>query len=77
MSEINENAVNETTQENNAGSTVEIEVKEGGKVKKVIKWVIGGLVIVVTAIGGILLGKGLGDKDDSEDQAETEGPKDE
>lgn len=68
----------EGTQENggaaeNAGA--EIVVAEGGKVKKILKWVIGGVALVATAVSGILLGKHLGkdDEDDSE-TAENESP---
>ena len=72
MSEINENVQNET--QATAENQQQIVIEEGGKVKKVIKWVIGGVGVIVTGIVGYLFGKS--DKDD-DDPAEAEGPKDE
>ena len=73
MSEINENVQSETQETVNAEQ--QIEIKEPGKVKKILKWVIGGVVVVVTGLVGVLLGKGMG-KDDN-DPAEAEAPTDE
>ena len=75
MSEVNENVQNETQETANAENQ-QIEIKEPGKVKKALKWVIGGLVVVATAVTGILLGRGMG-KDDEDDSAEAEAPQDE
>lgn len=75
MSEINENVQNETQETANAENQ-QIEIKEPGKVKKALKWVIGGVVVVLTGIAGILLGRGMG-KDDDDDSAEAEAPTEE
>ena len=74
MSEINENVQNETQETANVEQ--QIEIKEPGKVKKALKWVIGGVVVVLTGIAGILLGRGMG-KDDDDDSAEAEAPTEE
>ncbi len=74
MSEVNDN-VNEEVQNEQANTGEEIVIAEG-KGKKILKWILGGLALVATAIGGVLLGKGLSDKDEDE-AAEAEGPKDE
>ena len=75
MSEVNENVQNETQETANVENQ-QIEIKEPGKVKKALKWVIGGVVVIVTGIAGVLLGRGMG-KDDDDDSAEAETPKDE
>lgn len=74
MSEVNENVQNET-QETVSAENAQIEIKEPGKIKKALKWVIGGVVLVVTAAAGILLGKGMSKDDD--DSAEAEAPTEE
>lgn len=74
MSEINENVQNETQETVNAEQ--QIEIKEPGKVKKALKWVIGGVVLIVTGIAGVLLGRGMG-KDDDDNSAEAEAPTEE
>lgn len=74
MSEINENVQNETQETVNAEQ--QIEIKEPGKVKKALKWVIGGVVVVLTGIAGVLLGRGMG-KDDDDNSAEAEAPTEE
>lgn len=76
MSEVNENVQNETQETVNAEATTPIEIKEPGKVKKVLKWVIGGVVILVTTGVGILLGRNMGN-DDDDDSAESEAPAEE
>lgn len=54
-------------------SGTEIVIAETGKVKKVIKWALGGLALIATAIGGIILGKNLGndDSDDSDSSSDS------
>lgn len=74
MSEINENVQNETQETANVEQ--QIEIKEPGKVKKALKWVIGGVVLIVTGIAGVLLGRGMG-KDDDDNSAEAEAPTEE
>ena len=75
MSEVNENVQNETQETANAENQ-QIEIKEPGKVKKALKWVIGGVVLIVTGIAGVLLGRGMG-KDDDDNSAEAEAPTEE
>ena len=72
MSEINEDVQTEETQKKD--EKTEIVIDEGGKLKKALKWVVRGLVVVATAVGGSLLGRATG-KDDSDDSADAEGPK--
>ena len=74
MSEVNENVQNETQETANVEQ--QIEIKEPGKVKKALKWVIGGVVLIVTGIAGVLLGRGMG-KDDDDNSAEAEAPTEE
>ena len=75
MDENNENIQNETQETVNAENQ-QIEIQQPGKIKKALKWVIGGIVVVATAIGGILLGRGMG-KDDDDNSAESEAPTEE
>ena len=75
MSEINENVQEETKTETQVDANVVIEAKPG-KGRKILKWIVEGLVVIATGITGFVLGKNSG-KDDDEDSAETEGPKDE
>ena len=71
----NENLNNAQGTENEQQGTPEIVVEEPGKVRKILKWVLGGVALVATAVGGFLLGKGSGDKEDEADSADAEGPK--
>lgn len=71
----NENVQNET-QEPVKAEEQQIEIQEGGTFKKALKWVIGGLVLLVTGAAGVLLGRNMG-KDDDDDSAEAEAPTDE
>lgn len=58
----------------NAAPT-EIVVENGGKVKKILKWVVGGVALAASFVGGMLLGKsGKDDDDDDSDSAENESP---
>lgn len=75
MSEVNENVQSETQGTVNAENQ-QIEIQEPGKVKKALKWVIGGIVVIVTGIAGVLLGRSMG-KDDEDDSAEAEAPTEE
>lgn len=43
-----------------------------GKGKKVIKWLVRGLVIVATAVTGFILGRATGHDDDNEETSETD-----
>ena len=64
----------ETTGEQNAPA--EIVIEQPGKARKILKWVVGGLVLVASTIGGILLGKNLGKDDETSDEsADAESPK--
>ena len=74
MSEINENVQNETQETANVEQ--QIEIKEPGKVKKALKWLIGGVVLIATGLAGVLLGRGMG-KDDDDNSAEAEAPTEE
>lgn len=76
MSEVNENVQAETQETIQAEKPQEmIEIKEPGKVKKALKWVIGGIALIATGITGFLLGKNS--SDDDNDSAEAEAPQDE
>ena len=56
----------------NAAPT-EIVVDNGGKVKKILKWVVGGVAIAASFVGGMLFG-GRGKNDDDDSDAESESP---
>ena len=58
----------------NAGQ--EIVIQEGGKVRKALKWVLGGVAFLATGVAGFLLGRGTkgDDGDDNADPAEAESP---
>ena len=76
MSEINENN-NVQTEEgtDNTAGTIVIEQPSTGK--KILKWVLKGLALVATGLGGFLLGRNSAKDDDSSDDssAEAENPK--
>ncbi len=60
----------ETKTEGTGVETADIVIEEG-KGKKILKWVVKGVVVAVTFAAGLLLGKGIGGKDDSEETTEN------
>ena len=65
--------VAENNEAANAAPTEITVVENGGKVKKILKWVIGGVALAASFVGGMLLGKSGKDDDDDSD-AESESP---
>lgn len=78
MDENEANVTNEGTKEpvKTEEDNTQIVLQEPGKIKKALKWVLGGLAVIAAGVGGFFLLKGK-DNDDEEDSADAEGPKDE
>ena len=68
MSEANENKVNEEATVEAPAEEI-VEVKEG-KGKKIIKWVLTGVALVLAAVAGAIAGHAAGSHGDDDDTTE-------
>ena len=46
-------------------------VEPTGKVRKVLKWIIGGVALLVTGVVGAIIGKNLGDSKEEESNSDS------
>lgn len=69
-----ENKVVEETGTEEQEKAEQIVIEQPGKLKKALKWIIGGVVVVASAITGVLLFNKKKDDDNDEGSAESENP---